>query len=222
MEAKKEIKKTALVIVDMQKYYLLPESSYFRYFSDTWPGCLDYICQRCRSTVIPNIIELINFFRANESPVIFLKLCGKSPDRKDLHRFFAGTWQKGKSAGYEDVYPLEGDSMADIIDELNPPPNEKNTFIINKTTFSPFTRTGIDNKLKEMDIQTLVFTGLATSQCVETSARDSSDRGYNVIHIEDAQADYSETFHNTSLFASQGVCGGGIYHTKEFIDLYFT
>jgi len=217
-----EANKTALVIVDMQKYYLLPESSYCRYFSDAQPGCLDYIYQRCKSTVIPNIIELINFFRANKSPVIFLKLCGKSPDRKDLHSFFANTWEKGKSAGYKDVYPLESDQMADIIDELNPPPNEKNTLAINKTTFSPFTRTNIDDKLKEMGIQTLVFTGLATSQCVETSARDSSDRGYNVIHIEDAQADYSETFHNASLFASQGVCGGFIYSTKEFINLGFT
>ncbi|MCL2025829.1 MAG: cysteine hydrolase [Leptospirales bacterium] len=222
METKNEAKKTALVIVDMQKYYLVPESSYFRYFSDIQPGCLDYIYRRCNSTVIPNIIELLNFFRANKSPVIFLKLCGKSPDRKDLHRFFADTWQKGKLAGYEDIYPLESNSMADIIDELNPPPNEKNTFIISKTTFSPFTCTNIDKILQETGIQTLVFTGLATSQCVETSARDSSDRGYNVIHIEDAQADYSETFHNTSLFASQGVCGGIIYHTKEFINLYLT
>ena len=215
-------KKTALVIVDMQKYYLLPESPYCRYFSDIQPGCLDYISQRCKSMVIPNLIELQDFFRFNESPVIFLKLCAKSPDRKELHRFFANTWKKGKSAGYGDIYPVESDQMADIIDELNPVQDEKNTFIISKTTFSPFACTDIDKRLKEMDIQTLVFTGLATSQCVETSARDSSDRGYNVIHIEDAQADYNEAFHNASLFASQGVCGGVIYHTKEFIKLKLT
>ncbi|MCL1911410.1 MAG: cysteine hydrolase [Leptospirales bacterium] len=214
-------KKTALVIVDMQKYYLLPESSYCRYFTDIQPGCLDYIYRRCKLTVIPNIIELRDFFRLNESPVIFLKLCGKSPERKDLHRFFANTWRKGKSAGYEDIYPLEDDQMAGIIDELNPTPNEKDTFIISKTTFSPFALTGIDKKLKKTGIQTLVFTGLATSQCVETSARDASDKGYNVIHIEDAQADYSEASHNASLFASRGVCGGVIYNTKEFVNLDF-
>jgi len=215
-------KNTALVIVDMQKYYLLPQSAYCGYFSAMQPGCLDYIHQRCQSTVIPNIIELLNFFKLNESPVIFLKLCGQSPDRKDLHRFFANTWEKGKSAGYENVYPVESDQMADIIDELNPRPNEKNIFIINKTTFSPFACTDIDKRLKETDIQTLVFTGIATSQCVETSARDSSDRGYDVIHIEDAQADYSDAFHNASLFASQGVCGGVIYRTKKLINFGLT
>jgi len=215
-------KKTALVIVDMQKYYLLPESSYYRYFSDMQPGCLDYIYRRCKSTVIPNIIALLNFFELNKSPVIFLKLCGQSPDRKDLHRFFTTTWKKGESAGYENIYPVESDPMADIIDELNPQPCKKNILIINKTTFSPFTCADIDERLKKMEIHTLVFTGIATSQCVETSARDASDRGYSVIHIEDAQADYSETFHNASLFASQGVCGGVIYRTKEFLNLDFT
>ena len=74
----------ALVVVDMQKYYLEAGSPYCRYFNSLQPGCLDYITERCRTTVIPNIQKLIRHFRERSLPVIFLRLCGKEPDRKDL------------------------------------------------------------------------------------------------------------------------------------------
>ena len=79
--------------------------------------------------------------------------------------------------------------------------------------------TDIDRKLKNSGIEGLVFTGLATSQCVETTARDASDRGYSVIHINDAQADYDELTHNASLLSSRGVCGGALYDTSIFIEM---
>jgi nicotinamidase-related amidase len=64
-----------------------------------------------------------------------------------------------------------------------------------------------------------VFTGLSTSQCVETTARDASERGYHIVHIEDAQADYDELSHASSLYSSQGVCGGFIMTAEEYIRL---
>jgi nicotinamidase-related amidase len=110
---------------------------------------------------------------------------------------------------------MSTDPEADIIDLLKP---KKTDIIINKTTFSPFSSTDIDRRLKSMGIRNLIFTGLATSQCVETSARDASDRGYDVIHISDAQADYDEMTHSASLFSSRGVCGGVLYDTNEYIS----
>lgn len=205
---------TALVIVDMQNYYLQPDSSYCRYFNYFQPGCLDYILNRCRNTVIPNIQALVEYFRSCECHVIYLRLCGTDSKREDLHRFFRQTWEKANRSGFHDVYPLSNDSMAEIVDDLRPPGG---SLIIDKTTFSPFTYSAIDAVLRERDIHTLVFTGLATSQCVETTARDASDRGFEVIHISDAQADYDENSHNASLFSSSGVCGGNIVDTDLFI-----
>ena len=69
----------------------------------------------------------------------------------------------------------------------------------------------------EMNIESLVFTGLATSQCVETTARDASDYGYKIIHISDAQADYDENTHIASLYSSAGVCGGKMMSTEDFL-----
>ena len=104
--------------------------------------------------------------------------------------------------------------MADVIEEIAPAAEDH---IFNKTTFSPFSSTGIMEHLRTSGITRLVFTGLATSQCVETTARDASDMGIEIIHIEDAQADYDESTHMASLYSSRGVCGGNIYSTDEFI-----
>ncbi len=205
---------SALVVVDMQNYYLRDDSPYHRYFSTLQPGCLDYITDRCGSTVVPNISRLLSLYREHAMPVLFLRLCGRDPERADLHRFFRELYQRAKLSGFDNVYPLAGDHFADIIGELRPQEGET---IIDKTTFSPFTSTGIEGELKKMDVGTLVFTGLATSQCVETTARDASDRGFRVVHVEDAQADYDEISHTSSLYSSQGVCGGIIVTTEEFM-----
>lgn len=205
----------ALVVVDMQRYYLEEDSTYSRYFNFLYPGSLDYIRRRADEIVIPNIIALRDLFHDLNLPVVYLRLCSEKTDRSDLHRFFKNSFHEGKGRGFEGVYPLSADPEADIIKPLLP---VKTDIIINKTTFSPFSSTDIDNRLKSMGIQSLIFTGLATSQCVETSARDASDRGYDVIHIEDAQADYDEMTHNASLFSSRGVCGGLLYDTAEFIN----
>jgi nicotinamidase-related amidase len=176
---------SALMIVDMQRYYLENDSAYSRYFSFLYPGSLEYIRERAENIVIPNIISLRELFYSLKLPVIYLKLSSEQPDRSD------------------------------IIEPLKPKATDT---VINKTTFSPFSSTDIDRRLKVMGIKSLIFTGLATSQCVETSARDASDRGYDVIHISDAQADYDEMTHSASLFSSRGVCGGVLYETDEYIS----
>ncbi len=206
--------KFALMIVDMQRYYLEEESDYCRYFNTLYPGSLSYIKNHCHDTVIPNIQRLKQIFQREGFPVIYLRLCGLDPGRNDLHRFFRESWEHGMEHGYSNVYPLENDPMSNVVEELNP---SKKDIIINKTTFSAFSSTLIEEELRELGIDTIVFTGLATSQCVETTARDASDRGYDVVHIFDAQADYDQNTHEASLYCSRGVCGGVIYSTDDFI-----
>jgi nicotinamidase-related amidase len=209
---------TYLIVIDMQKYYLLPESPYCRYFNSINPGCLDYISERCRSEVILNIRKLIDSFHQSGRKVIFLKLCSEKADRSDLHRFFRESNSRAEKAGFMDVYPLSSDPMADIVDELHP---EVNDLVFIKKTFSGFNSGSLKNFLAENNADLLVVTGLATSQCVETTARDASDAGIDIIHIADAQADYEEISHNASLFSSRGVCGNEIYDTESFLREYY-
>jgi nicotinamidase-related amidase len=210
-------KSSVLIIVDMQNYYLSPSSHYHRYFEGLYPGCLAYLMERCTNTVIPGIRRMLTFFRDREMEVMFLRLCSREEDRSDLHRVFRETHYSGKTKGYDNVYPLFHDPAASVIEEIRPNPGET---VLDKTTFSPFTKTSIEQILRNRGISTCIFTGLATSQCVETTARDASDRGFNIIHVEDAQADYDEITHASSLYSSRGVCGGVIKSADEIINFF--
>ena len=209
------MEKFALVIVDMQKYYLENDSAYSRYFDFLYPESLLYIRERSINIAIPNILKLRNCFKSLNLPVIYFKLCSQKDDRSDLHRFFKKSYDEGLENGFAGVYPIVTDTDADIIDELKPGHDD---IIVNKTTFSAFSSSDIEAVLKSLNVKALTFTGLATSQCVETSARDASDRGFDVFQIHDAQSDYSEVTHQASLYSSQAVCGGSIYDTDSFIE----
>ena len=209
------MRRPCLCIVDMQNYYFNKDSSFTK-LSNFYHGedSLKYISERCKNLLIPNIKKLENFFRNNNYPVIFLRLCGKKKDRTDLHRFFKKANDMGENLGFKNVYPLEDDFMSFVLDDIKPLDNEK---VFSKTTFSAFTSTNINKYLKENNISYIFFTGIATSQCVETTARDASEYGYSVIHIEDAEGDYSENTHKISLRSSLSVCGGWLFSTDFVI-----
>ena len=206
----------ALVIVDMQNYYLSEDSDFSRYSTRNDPDALDYIRNRAREVSVPVIEELRQVFRNNSWPVLYLRLCGRDPERQDLHRLFRETWERGRDAGFPAIYPLADEPDANILEALAPIPGEA---VFTKTTFSGFNSGDFAAHLENLDVKTLVFTGLATSQCVDTTARDASDRGYGVFQIEDGLCDYTQDFHYAALFASQGVCGGNIMSGAEFLTL---
>ncbi|MEQ9362720.1 MAG: isochorismatase family cysteine hydrolase, partial [Leptospirales bacterium] len=210
----------ALLLVDLQNYYLQPQSDFFRYSEASYPGAMNYISGRWREVVEARVRELLSAFRAAGNPIIFLRLCGREPDRSDLHAFFQESFHEGRRLGYPAVYPLETDAAAGNPESIAPGAGEA---IFSKTTFSGFHSGGLvaylaERKRSGLPIERLVVTGLATSQCVDTTARDASDYGYRVVLIEDALADYSETAHMASLFASQAVCGGDIRSAAEFLN----
>lgn len=209
------IEAPALVVVDMQRYYLESDSTFARFHTHVEPGCLDYIHERCQETVIPNVVRLIEAFEKRKDPVLYLRLCGEAPDRSDIHRTFAKVHHEAEKQGFPGLYPLKQESESDVTPAFASASSD-NTFC--KTTYSVFTSNpDFEAHLQATGRRALIFTGLATSQCVETTARDASDRGYAVIQVEDAQADYSETTHRASLYSSQGVCGGHIYLTNDVI-----
>lgn len=78
---------------------------------------------------------------------------------------------------------LRGTWGAEIIDELMPREDE---VVIEKQRFSAFVGTELDMMLKTYDIRYLVFTGVTTNICVESSLRDASHLEYLPILITDA------------------------------------
>ncbi|MBV8925409.1 MAG: pyrimidine utilization protein B [Bradyrhizobium sp.] len=70
-----------------------------------------------------------------------------------------------------------------IIDELAPQPGD---IVVPKTRYSGFFNTNVDSLLRARGIRNLVFTGVATNVCVESSLRDAFHLEYFGIVIEDA------------------------------------
>jgi nicotinamidase-related amidase len=202
-----------LLVVDLQRYYIDPGSSFRAWTEFHAPGALAYVEGRIRNSVIPAVSRLKAEFGRHGWPTVYLRLCGRRKDRADLHRIFQQAHRKAKSEGFPDLYPLASDPLADVLPEASPGAGDA---VFDKTTFSGFASGGLGPWLEGISPRAIVFAGLATSQCVDTTARDASDRGFGVVHIEDAQADYGADEHYASLFASRGVCGGVILSSEDF------
>lgn len=208
--------KWGLVIVDLQRYYLEPEAPFVGYFENQERGATAYISQRCRQLVLPNLQKLLPALRRAGWPVVYLRLCGQLPDRSDLHRHFLEVHQKAQAEGFDQLYPLAHQELAQVCPEVAP---QAGDLVFDKTTYSGFTRGDLEEKLRQLGLTTLVLAGLATSQCVETTARDASERGFEIIHLEDCQADYHDISHRCSLLSSRGVCGGEIWRHSDLLEL---
>jgi ureidoacrylate peracid hydrolase len=70
-----------------------------------------------------------------------------------------------------------------IVDELTPQPGD---MVVPKTRYSGFFNTNIDSLLRARGVRTLVFTGIATNVCVESSLRDAFHLEYFPVVLEDA------------------------------------
>ena len=77
---------------------------------------------------------------------------------------------------------VEGSWDWQIVDELTPGPGD---MVIKKQRYSGFCGTILDNYLRSLGITHLLFTGVATNICVESTAREAFFREYWPILIED-------------------------------------
>jgi ureidoacrylate peracid hydrolase len=70
-----------------------------------------------------------------------------------------------------------------IVDELTP---QDGDIVVPKPRYSGFFNTNIDSLLRARGIRNLIFTGVATNVCVESSLRDAFHLEYFCVMLEDA------------------------------------
>ncbi|MFD3617798.1 isochorismatase family protein [Streptomyces sp. NPDC058676] len=68
-----------------------------------------------------------------------------------------------------------------------------------KQTIGGFQGTGLDERLREHGVTTLVFGGIATNLGVESTARAAGDLGYDLVFVEDAMAAFTAAEHKASV-----------------------
>ena len=174
---------TALIIIDMQKHGCCEDIGLGKFWLENFPERAGYWFSRLHKIVVPNIQNLLAFFRANQLRVIFIRVGPFLPDGSDMferRRIREETTKR--LLGIDRLYYL-GSLELEIIDELKPRNGE---LVIDKNSASAFNSTNIDQLLRNIGIDSLVITGVATNACVETTARDGADRGYKCILVEDA------------------------------------
>jgi len=77
----------------------------------------------------------------------------------------------------------KGDWDYDLVDELQPQPGD---IVLPKPRYSGFFNTQLDSLLRSYGIHHLVFTGIATNVCVESTLRDGFFLEYFGVVLEDA------------------------------------
>jgi nicotinamidase-related amidase len=207
--------RTALVVVDMQYTDAHPEHGLGRVFATVDPARVAYYFARLQETVIPNIRRLLEVFRAQRLRVIYLTLGPVLEDGSDLSPSFRRRYRlEEETLGVRVTYP-RGTREHAILDEIAPRPGE---LVVNRTANSAFNASDIDRLLRNLEVQTLVVTGVGTDVCVETTARDAVDRGYNCVVVDDACATLDEKSHDAALLAF-AKWFGRVANTREVMAL---
>ena len=197
-------KRAALLVVDMQNYGCNPDAGLGPMLSERHPEIADYYLRRVTDTVIPNARRLLEAFRAADRRVVFTRHGPLLADGSDM---IARRRRRDRESLASTGTPAlwhRGTFEHEVVAALAPAAGE---LVIDKNTSSAFSSTGIEWLLRNMDVETLVLVGMATDMCVETTARDAADRGFNVIVVEDATATFFEHHHRAALSGVARVFG---------------
>lgn len=202
---------TALVVVDMQYVDAHREYGLGKSLKESHPDVWEYYFDRVEQTVIPNVRRLIDTFRKLRLQVIHLTIGAVLPDGGDM----VPLRRPKRSPGLSPIFHSVGTFEHGIIEELAPVDGE---LVINKTSRSAFNSTAIERVLLNLGVESIVFAGVTTSSCVDTSARDAADRGFKSVIVEDATAELDEPSHEAAL-RQFAVRWGRVWTTAETIDV---
>ncbi len=178
----------ALVIIDMQRDFLEPGG-----FGEILGNDVAQL-----GSIVPTLKGLLDFFRQKGLTVIHTLECHQ-PDLSDCP---PSKRKRGKgSLTIGDEGPMgrilvRGEVGNSIIPELTPIEGE---IVIHKPGKGAFYATELQEILQKRGITHLLFTGVTTEVCVQTTMREANDRGYECLLVEDCTASYFPEFHQSTL-----------------------
>jgi len=210
-----EPEKSALLVVDVQRFFSAPDSPFAQIFEKLVPGATGGYFGRVESTVLPNIGRLQECFRARGLPVIFCCFGSFLGDGRDLPQWLKDFDHLGLGLLGRRINPAVNDSDWQVDGRVAPRPGER---VLNKNTSGPLNSTKLDQVLHNAGINSLVVCGLTTAVCVTQTARELADRGFRVLVAEDACTEMSEEMHRMALFNFSFVFGR-VRSTGEVVEL---
>ena len=200
---------TALIVIDMQRDFAEPGG-----FGASLGNDVSRV-----TAIVPTVKRLIEGFRAAGLPVIHTMECHR-PDLSDLPP--AKRDRGNPSIRIGDVGPMgrvliAGEPGTAILEELAPLPGE---IVIEKPGKGAFYATGLGDDLKRLGARQLVFAGVTTEVCVQTTMREANDRGYECLVAEDATESYFPEFKAAALamIRAQGAIVGWTATTDQVLE----
>jgi maleamate amidohydrolase len=170
--------KVALINVDPQKAYTLPDEYITAYETD--PRQMEYINELsvlCRDLGSPVIWTHVAYLPSGED-------CGVWGTRSDTPDSLQNVKVGSRRAEFDDRLRIDRDR--DII--------------INKRMASAFHETQVPSLLTWHKVDTVIVTGGSTSGCVRATVVDSLSHGYRTIVPEECVSDRHESPHFANLY----------------------
>ncbi|OPY96945.1 pyrimidine utilization protein B [Bradyrhizobium sacchari] len=173
------IDETAVVVVDMQNAYASPNG-----YLDL--AGFDISGAKAAITAIQDVLDVA---RGAGVPVIFFQN-GWDADYVEAGGPGSPNWHKSNALKTMRKRPeLQGKLLAKggwdyaLVDDLQPKPGD---IVVPKTRYSGFFNSQFDSILRARGIRNLVFCGIATNVCVESTLRDAFHLEYFGVMLEDA------------------------------------
>jgi biuret amidohydrolase len=200
---------TALVVIDMQRDFAEPGG---------FGASLGNDVGRVQA-IVPTVKRLIEGFRAAGLPVIHTMECHR-PDLSDLPPAKRNRGNPTIRIGDEGPMGrvlIAGEPGTAILDALAPLPDE---IVIEKPGKGAFYATRLSDELKRLGVRQLVFAGVTTEVCVQTTMREANDRGYECVLAEDATESYFPEFKAAALamIRAQGAIVGWTATTDQVLQ----
>jgi len=165
---------TALLIIDMQNDFVLPES----------PACISGALR-----TVPTIASVLQSFRQAELPIFHIVREYRA-DGSDIERFRFDRFINGAKQA------IPGTFGSEIVDALTPTDSE---YRIVKPRFSAFMSTELDLMLRRLNIAHIVMTGTQIPNCIRATAYDAVALGYQVTLLTDATSAMDDTIAQANI-----------------------
>ena len=199
---------TALLMIDMQRDFVEPKG-----FGEMLGNDVSLV-RRC-------IAPCVRVLAAARQAGLFV-IHTREGHRPDLSDCLPAKLTRGGKTFIGEAGPMgrilvRGEYGHDIIPELYPIDGEP---IIDKPGKGAFFDTDLGLILRTRGIQSLIVCGVTTEVCVQTTAREANDRGFEVLVPEDCCASYFPEFHRVTLemIKAQGAIVGWISDAAHVVD----
>jgi len=180
--------KTALIVIDMQRDFIEPGG-----FGETLGNQVKLL-----AAIVPTVKKLLDTCRKAGITIIHTREAHR-PDLSDLPPAKLKRGNPKLRIGDPSAMGrilIAGEPGNDIVPGCAPLPGE---IVIDKPGKGAFYATALAEILRLRGATHLLFAGVTTEVCVQTTMREANDRGYDSLLIEDATESYFPEFKKAAI-----------------------